>query len=402
MLCSSREETAMKEAIQAIQAWEAHFLSLHQRIARHFARSEPRRRVSAYLKGLTSPCERKNGWQLAEMAQESCPDGMQRLLNQAHWDADAVRDELRQYAVEQLGDKAAVLVIDETGFLKQGRKSVGVQRQYSGTAGRIENCQVGVFLAYASHRGSALVDRALYLPQEWCNDQQRRQEAGVPEAVRFATKPELARQMLERALEAGVPAAWVTGDAVYGGDRKLRVWLEAQGQPFVLAVSVKETLWMPGWQQMRADKATAGLKPEDWQQMSAGPGAKGERVYDWAWQRLGRLQITAEDQRWGHWLLVRRSIEAPEQLDYYVVFGPAHTTLAEVVGVAGARWNIETCFKTVKSEFGLDQYEVRRFDAWHRFITLVLLAHAFVSAMRAMEAERIDGEKGAQKLASCA
>jgi SRSO17 transposase len=177
----------------------------------------------AYLKGLTSPCERKNGWQLAEWAQEPCPDGMQRLLNQALWDADAVRQELREYVVEQLGDTAAVLVIDETGFLKKGRKSVGVQRQYSGTAGRIENCQIGVFLAYTSPAGSALIDRALYLPQEWCNDQQRREEAGVPEAVQFATKPELARQMLERALDTSIPAAWVTGDAVYGGDRKLRL-----------------------------------------------------------------------------------------------------------------------------------------------------------------------------------
>jgi SRSO17 transposase len=380
---------------KAVQGWEEQFQSLHQRVARHFVRSEPRRRALAYLKGLNSPCERKNGWQLAEVAQECCPDGMQRLLNQAVWDADAVRDDVRHYVVEQLGDAEAVLVIDETGFLKKGLKSVGVQRQYSGTAGRIENCQLGVFLAYASHKGSALVDRALYLPQEWANDQQRRREAGVPETVKFATKPELARQMLERALKAGVPAAWVTGDAVYGGDRKLRVWLEEQGQPFVLAVSVKEALWMPGWKQVRVDKTTAGLKAEDWHRLSAGQGAKGERLYDWAWQRLGRLQLTAEDQRWGHWLLVRRSIEAPQQLDYYVVFGPAQTTLAELVRVAGARWSIESCFKTAKGEFGLDQYEVRRWDAWHRFITLVLLAHAFVSAMRASEAQ-----KGAQPLTS--
>jgi SRSO17 transposase len=376
---------------QLVQAWEEQFQALHEHIARHFVRSEPRRRALAYLKGLTSPCERKNGWQLAEVAQESCPDGMQRLLNQARWDADAVRDDLRQYVVEQLSAAEAVLVIDETGFLKKGRKSVGVQRQYSGTAGRIENCQVGVFLAYASHKGSALVDRALYLPQEWVEDQQRRKEAGVPQTVKFATKPELARQMIERAMKAGVAAAWVTGDAVYGGDRKLRLWLEEQAQPFVLAVSVKETLWMPGFKQVRVDKTTAGLNPEDWQRLSAGQGAKGERLYDWAWQRLGRLQITAEDRRWGHWLLVRRSIEDPTELAYYVVFGPAQTTLAELVRVAGARWNIESCFKTAKGEFGLDQYEVRRWDAWHRFITLVLLAQAFVSAMQAHEAQ-----KGAQ------
>ena len=377
---------------KAVQAWDEQFHSLHERIARHFARSEPRRRALAYLKGLTSPCERKNGWQLAEVAEESCPDGMQRLLNHAVWNADAVRDDLRQYVVEQLGDAEAVLVMDETGFLKKGLKSVGVQRQYSGTAGRIENCQVGVFLAYASHKGSALVDRALYLPQEWANDQQRRREAGVPETVKFATKPELARQMLERAVKTGVSVAWVTGDAVYGSDRRLRLWLEEQGQPFVLAVSSKEALWMPGFKQVRVDKITASLNPEDWQRLSAGQGAKGARLYDWAWQRLGRLQITAEDRRWGHWLLVRRSIEEPTELAYYVVFGPAQATLVELVRVAGARWNIESCFKTAKSEFGLDQYEVRHWDAWHRFITLVLLAHAFVSAMRAGETE-----KGAQQ-----
>lgn len=384
---------------QAIQAWEEQFQSLHQRIARHFVRAEPRRRALAYVKGLTSPCERKNGWQLAEMAQESCPDGMQRLLNQALWDADAVRDDLRQYVVEQLGDAEAVLVIDETGFLKKGCKSVGVQRQYSGTAGRIENCQIGVFLAYASHKGSALVDRALYLPQEWCNDQQRRQEAGVPEAVKFATKPELARQMLERALEAPVPCAWVTGDTIYGSDRKLRRWLEERQQPFVLAVTCKEALWMPGFQQVRVDKITANLAEEDWQRLSAGRGAKGERLYDWAWRRLSRLPITSQEQRFGHWLLVRRSLESPKELAYYVVFGPTPTTLQELVQVAGARWNIESCFEVAKGQFGLDQYEVRRWEAWHRFITLVLLAHAFVSAMRAREASTNRAEKGAQKVA---
>lgn len=279
---------------QAVQAWEEEFQSLHQRIARHFVRSEPRSRALAYLKGLTSPCQRKNGWQLAEMAQESCPDGMQRLLNQAHWDADAVRDELRQYVVEQLGDAEAVLVIDETGFVKKGSKSVGVQRQYSGTAGRIENCQVGVFLAYVSEKGSALMDRALYLPQEWAADQLRRKEAGVPQTVQFATKPELARQMLERALKAAVAAAWVTGDSIYGGDRKLRLWQEEQGQPFVLAVSSKEVLWMPGFKQVRVDKTTAGLRQEDWHRLSAGRGAKGERLY-----RLGLAEAgpTADHSR---------------------------------------------------------------------------------------------------------
>jgi SRSO17 transposase len=372
---------------ESLQVWDEQFQALCQRIGGHFKRAEPRRRVAAYLKGLISPCERKNGWQLAEVAQESSPDGMQRLLNQALWDADVVRDEVRQYVVEHLGDARDVLVIDETGFLKKGCKSAGVQRQYSGTAGRIENCQIGVFLAYASSKGQALVDRALYLPKEWAQDQPRREEAGVPPSVAFATKPELARQMLERALDAGVRAAWVTADAVYGSDRKLRLWLEGQRQPFVLAVTAQEALWMPGAKQVRVAKAVATLAEDGWQRLSCGAGSKSERVYDWAWQKLGRLQLTPEERQWGHWLLVRRSVQDPQDVACYVVFGPAHTTLAELVRVAGSRWSIESCFEVAKGEFGLDQYEVRRWDAWHRFITLAMLAQAFVSVVRAQEAQ---------------
>jgi SRSO17 transposase len=247
---------------------------------------------------------------------------------------------------------------------------------------------VGVFLAYASHKGQALIDRALYLPREWAQDKLRCQEAAVPEEVEFATKPELARQMLERALAAGVQAAWVTGDAVYGSDRKLRLWLEAQGQPFVLAVTSQEALWMPGARQVRVVKTMAALPEDQWQQLSYGAGAKGEQIYDWAWQKLGRLQVTPEDRQWGHWLLVRRSVMEPQNLASYVVFGPAHTTLEELVRVAGSRWHIESCFEVAKGEFGQDQYEVRRWDAWHRFITLALLAHAFVSVVRSQEAQK--------------
>ena len=269
-----------------------------------------------------------------------------------------MRAEFQGYVVEQLGDAGAVLVIDETGFLKKGRKSVGVARQYSGTAGRIENSQVGVFLAYASHKGSALVDRALYLPQEWAADQQRRQQAGVPSQVRFTTKPALARQMLERALTAGMAAAWVTGDSIYGGDRKLRLFLEERRQPFVLAVPCKEALWIAdcrtGCRQVRADKIAAGLDSAQWQRLAAGRGTKGERLYDWAWQPLGRLQLTPEERRWGHWLLIRRSLESPQELAYYVVFGPVQTQLRELVRVAGLRWSIEACFETAKGQFGLD------------------------------------------------
>jgi len=389
-----QEEVAIEPQVAP---WDEQFRALHQRIARRFERAEPRRRVLTYLQGLLSPCERKNGWHLAEQAGDSSPDGVQRLLNQACWSADEVRDDLRAYALEHLGCAEGVLIVDETGFLKKGRKSVGVQRQYSGTAGRIENCQIGVFLAYASHKGQALIDRALYLPREWAQNQPRREEAGIPKSVEFATKPELARQMVERALEAGVQAAWVTGDSIYGSDRKLRLWLEARCQPFVLAVSTQEALWMPGGRQVRVAKTAAALADDQWQRLSCGRGAKGERVYDWAWQKLGRLPVTPQDRQWGHWLLVRRRIQEPQDVAYYVVFGPVHTTLAELVRVAGARWHIESCFEVAKGEFGLDQYEVRRWDAWHRFITLSLLAQAFVSVVRASEIPENSENPGAQK-----
>jgi SRSO17 transposase len=370
--------------------WAAGLETLHARIAPRFVRAEPRRRALAYLRGLLSPVERKNGWQLAERAGEATPDGMQRLLATADWDADAVRDDLRAYVVEHLGDPAAVLVVDETGFLKKGAKSVGVQRQYSGTAGRIENCQVGVFLAYASPHGRAFLDRALYLPQGWVEDADRRREAGVPAAIHFQTKPELAHAMLDRAPTAGVPAAWVTGDEVYGGDRRLRVWLEEQDVPHVLAVKRTEPLWAAtdrGPMQVAAEELSAALPADAWQPLSAGDGTKGPRHYDWARVAIRPL---SEPER-GYWLLVRRSLTDPTELAYYVCFGPAAATLTDLVRVAGMRWAIEAGFEDAKGEVGLDQYEVRRWDGWYRHITLCLLAHAFLAVTRAQAVESAKG-----------
>src|SRR5829696_1291757 len=280
------EQEREQAALEEVAAWARGLGALHGYITRHFARPEPRRRAFQYLKGLLSPVERKNGWQLADQAGEATPDGMQRLLATADWDVEAVRDDLRAYVVEHLGDPRAVLVVDETGFLKKGRKSVGVQRQYSGTAGRIENCQIGVFLAYASAVGRTFLDRELYLPKAWAADAARRQEAGVPATVEFRTKPQLAQRMLERALDAGVPAAWVTGDEVYGGDRRLRVMLEQREQPFVLAVKTSEPLFytgVPGRSQPRADAIAATLPARAWRVLSAGAGSKGPREYRWAW-----------------------------------------------------------------------------------------------------------------------
>lgn len=312
---------------------------------------------------------------------------MQDLLSRAVWDAEAVRDDLRAYVVEHLGDPDAVLVVDETGFLKKGAKSVGVQRQYSGTAGRIENCQIGVFLAYASPQGRAFLDRALYLPQIWAADDARRTEAGVPAAIAFQTKPALAQAMLAQALGAGVPFAWVTGDEVYGGDRRLRLWLEEHHLAHLLAIKATEPLWAVtdrGPAQVAAADLIAALPAEAWVRLSAGAGAKGPRRYDWAWLPIRPLPAPGK----GYWLLARRSLNDPSDLAYYVGFGPAETSLATLVRVAGTRWAIETCFEEAKGEVGLDEYEVRRWDGWHRHVTLCLLAHAVLAVTRAAAVKR--------------
>ena len=297
--------------------------------------------------------------------------------------------------VERLGSSSGVLVVDETGFLKKGARSAGVKRQHSGTAGRVENCQVGVFLAYASEKGAALVDRALYLPREWADDESRRKDAGVPEAVGFATKPELARAMLGAALDAGLPCAWVTGDAVYGADRSLRMALEQRGQPFVLGVSSGERLMVEGARYERVDALAAELEESDWRRLSAGEGSKGVRLYDWGLAPLWRLQLTDEERAWGHALLVRRSVDDPTDLAYYVVFAPREgTAVGTLAQVAGTRWRIESCFEEAKGECGLDEYEVRRWLGWHRHVTLAMLAHAALAAVRAREREKGDLKRG--------
>jgi SRSO17 transposase len=395
-------EVAEITNVADVEDWAEGLEQLHARIAPRFARSEQRRRALAYLKGLLSPVKRKNGWQLAELSGEKNPDGIQRLLNNALWDAAAVRDDLREYVVEHLGEENAVLVIDETGFLKKGNKSVGVKRQYSGTAGRIENSQIGVFLSYASSKGHTLLDRELYLPKEWAQDEARRKEAGVPEEVEFATKPQLARKMLERALTAEVPCKWVTADEIYGGDRRLRIWLEQQEQAFVLAVTSNEPLWCNigrGPRQERTAAMAASVADDEWYRLSAGKGAKGPRLYDWARVPLERLTWLGEDEvRWEHWLLVRRSIpssiEKPEELAYYVVFCPIGTMLQELVEVAGQRWTIEESFEITKGEVGLDEYEVRRWTGWYRHITLAMLAQAYLAVTRYYAAEREREKRG--------
>jgi len=380
--------TSYQPSVADVTDWAGELEALHARIAPRFERAEPRRRALRYLTGLLSHTERKNGWQLAEEAGERTPDGMQRLLNASRWDPDAVRDDLVAYVREHLADPAAVLGIDETGFVKKGTKSAGVQRQYSGTVGKRENCQVGVFVAYSSLvpvPSQVLVDRELYLPQEWCDDWPRRQEAGIPDDVAFASKPELAQRMLQRVGAAGLPAAWVTGDEVYGGSGPLRRWLEAQRCPYVLTIASNDGVDLP-WGRTQyhlppKEIVQHAVAPEQWQRRSAGEGAKGPRLYDWALVRLVPPAQPGFEQA----LLIRRPLDAPDDPDklaYYVTFAPVGTLLETLVAVAGRRWTIEESLAAAKGEVGLDHYEVRHYYGWYRHITLAVLALAYLAVVR--------------------
>src|SRR4051794_40743799 len=363
----------------AIAAWTEDFAALLAQIGPRFARSEARRHAADYLHGLLSHTARKNGWQLAETVGDATPYGIQQFRYRAAWDPDAVRDDLRAYVVAHLGDPQGILVVDETGFLKKGDKSAGVQPQYSGAAGRTANAQIGVFLTYASPRGHTFLDRALYLPAGWTDDRDRCRAAGIPDEVAFATKPALAQAMLDRALGAGVPAAWVTADSVYGDVKYLRVWLEARPIGYVLAVSGKDTVAGPDWRQRRISTYLADPPVEGWERLSAGDGAKGPRWYDWV--RLPLIDPLVAG--WQRWVLLRRSLADPTELTPYVCFAPAGTTLADLVRVAGTRWTVEICFEAAKQEVGLAQYEVRSWTGWHRHVTLACLAHAFLTVVRA-------------------
>src|SRR5918997_2813843 len=349
------------------------------RFAGRFTRVESRWQMAVYLRGLLSETERKNGWTLAEAAGDGGPQGMQRLLNFYAWDVDGVRDDVAAVVAQALGDsERGVLIVDETGFLKKGTKSAGVARQYSGTAGRIENSQVGVFAAYASPRGRGLIDRELYIPKEWFSDRDRCRAAGIADEVEFATKPDLARRMIARVLAADLPFGWVTADEAYGQVGRLRAWLEEHRLNHVLAVPKTQMVISMDLRQRRAHTVIADLAEGDWSRLSCGDGAHGQRLYDWAavdirpWREPGC----------GHWLLARRSITDPQQIAYYLCYGPTATDLAELVRVAGSRWAIEECFQTAKNESGLDHYQVRRYQAWYRHLTLSMAAAAFLIITR--------------------
>jgi SRSO17 transposase len=370
------------------ELWKMLFDRICERIGPHFARSETRARVKAYLKGLLSPIERKNGWQLAEEAGESTPYAMQYLLDRAVWESDQVRDELQAYVRSLIGHADGVYVIDETGFLKKGKKSVGVQRQYSGTAGRVENCQIGVFLTYATEKGYTFVDRALYLPKSWTREPDRCREACVPEEVSFATKPQLAAQMIFRALDAGLRAKWVVGDSVYGSNRPLRAGLEGRSQAYALCTKCCEKVQMQG-EAKRVDRIAAALQAEQFQRLSAGDGSKGPRLFDWAWVELDKSDVP----EWQRYLVVRRSVvsgEKPADLAYILVFAPTGTTLQEIVKAIGMRWTVEQCFEEGKGEVGLNEYEVRSWHGWYRHVTLSMFAHAFLMGLRILSQKPLE------------
>jgi len=372
-------------SLGAIGTWALSLRQVHQRLAPHFARPEVRQHALLYLQAILSDIPRKNGWQIAEHARQARPYGMQRLLSRAVWDEAGVRDELRTLVCQTLSPPGSavdeppfpILVLDESGFPKRGRHSAGVGPQYCGATGQVENCQVGVFLSYVTARGHALIDRELYLPEDWCCDLPRRQAAHIPETVSFQTKPELAQLMVQRAQAAHLPIRWVVADTVYGHCPDLRVFLQEQGYAYALAVPSTEVVCV----QTRAgillsdvaSIAHQGLRARDWQRLSASQGTKGERLFDWA--RLPVMHAGTVDGR--NFLVIRRCLDDPDELAYYLVYAPLDTPLSIIVQSIGARWHIEEDLQATKA-LGLDQYEVRSYRGWYRHITLVLLAYAFL------------------------
>ncbi len=378
------------EQLDAIGKWSERFEELYGRIAGHFARSESRYRAKRYLLGLLGTVERKNGWHLAEATGETNPQGTQRLLNSADWDADAVRDDLRQYVVEHLGDEqSGVLIVDETGFLKKGEKSAGVARQYTGTAGDTVNCQVGVFLAYASDKGAAFIDRTLYLSEEWVKDRNRRAEAGVPREVVFKSKIEQAEEMLDRAFEARVPSRWVVADSFYGRSGAFRGWLEERWQPYAVMMPKTNAVPLDG-RKKKIEQLVEQLPKDAYSEIRPAGDTGERRPWQWACIKLSE----DEDAGMRRWLLVRCGYEDPSDIAYWLAYGPSQTPTSELVRVCDARWTIEECFSQAKGEVGLDQYEVRRWDAWHRYVTLCLLAHAFLAVTRFSAHTEENGSKG--------
>src|SRR6266487_2728996 len=363
-----------------VMRWRSSLLLLHARLACHFARPEPYARALRFVQGILSSVERKNSWQLAEQAREATPYGMQRLLSGAVWDTDGVRDDLRAFVLQQVDSKHVIVAIDETGFLKRGKHSAGVHKQYYGPSGDLRNCQVGVFLSLVTPAGHSLIDRELYLPRDWTDDPVRCRRAGIPETTPFRTKPQLALLMLQRLLLAQVELSWVVADSVYGGNLELRTWLETRTLRYVMAIACDEPIVLQvakvGVRRLEVRDVPALLSQDDWQPLAMSEGSKGPRLFEWAcvpvWHQ-GR------DDGW-HCLLIRRSIEPTPHLTYYLVFASPQTSLQAKVTALGGSFRIEEDFENGK-DLGLDHYEVRSFLGWYRHVTLVMLAMTFLTSI---------------------
>lgn len=359
-----------------IEAIQEELCRVEKLLAGCFCRKETQASAMAWFQGLISKVERKNSWQLAEQAAHENPYAFQYLLGRATWDADYFRDLVRGYALDFMSDRDGYLSIDETGFLKKGKHSAGVGRQYTGTAGRIENAQVGVFLSWATERGRVLIDRELYIPKDWFTDRERCKKAGIPEDLVFRKKPEIAQAMLQRVFDSAFKPAWVLGDEVYGC-YQLRAFLESHLQPHVLAIASNYPITI-GLNQYKAKGLSDDFCQDDWQRISAGRGSKGERYYDWA----RRIINSDSPEGWARWLLIRRNIHDNEDVAFYIAFAPDSQPLEAMAKAAGSRWTIEECFEMAKGEVGLDQYEVRSFTGWYRHITFSMLALAFLAKLR--------------------
>jgi SRSO17 transposase len=402
--------------LQEMDQWDASFRAFHARFAHLFARQESREQSAKYLRGLLAPVERKNGWQMAQAVGDPRPDAMERLLYQVDWDAEAARDILEQFVTQTFGDPEAIGVVDETGFLKKGDQSAGVARQYTGTAGKVDNAQVGTFLSYASPKGHVFLDRRLFLSQAWANDQARRQAAKVPDEVVFETKPQQALAMLQHAWALGVPMRWVTGDEVYGDSCDFRAGVQASGHGYVLAVASTTPVWTrrpplaepalkTGGRPRTKARLAAGAPPwktvaevvarwpaSRWERFAVAEGEKGPRDYDWARSRV----IERRDKLPGPevWLLARRSVSESEEIAYYLCLAPRQESLRRLAEVAATRYTIEQCFEEGKGETGLDQYEVRFYGSWYRHITLSMMALAWLASLRNWPEEKKRGGRG--------
>jgi SRSO17 transposase len=396
--------------IEELEAWQEEFEAFHARFADLFERSESREQAKKYLRGLLAQADRKNSWQVAEAVGDRIPDRMQRLLYRVPWNAEAARDRLQQFVIETFGDEEGIGVVDETSFRKKGTHSVGVARQYLGTAGKLENGQVATVLSYAAKGAHVLLDRRLYLPEEWAWNKQRRAAARVAEEVRFETKPEQAIAMLEHAWEQGVPMRWVTGDEVYGDSPRLRETIQANGRFYVLAVSANTRVWIerpeveepqertggrpqlaprlaPGEPTARmVSEVVASLPSHAWKRLAVMEGEKGPIRYHWARTRVveSRDRLPGPDV----WVLARRSLSDPKQLAYYLAYAPTRTSLETLVRVASSRYTVEQCIEEAKGETGLDEYEVRFWHSWYRHITLSMMAHAWLASIRRLEQEK--------------